>query len=77
MILKEVIKDEKYEGDGHLLIERSYGESTDDVEGNYVKTNGHWVLKNVWGEWFDLDMNRNDLAERHNIKLEHAIASVD
>lgn len=53
-----------YVGPNHILA-REYGKTPNDND-----MNGRWVLRTKNGELVDFDFNRNDIAERNNIKLE-------
>ena len=66
--LTETIYGLRYEGDS-LTIERSYNQSFVDEDGDYVETNGHWVLRNSCGEAIGIASFINDLADRHNLEL--------
>lgn len=58
------VRDEVYEGEGGLRMEREHG-----LTPNGNPMGGRWVLRDKDGKLVDFDQYRNDLAERNDLDI--------
>ena len=58
------VSDNEFNSDSGLILKREYGKTPN---GNNV--GGRWVLRSSDGNWIDMDMYSNDLADRNNLDL--------
>lgn len=63
VVMREVIRDERYEGGGYTMSR----ESGETPNGNPIGR--RWVLRDSSGTFLGVDNYRFDLAEEYNLKL--------